>query len=158
MKAIIYSRPDGGVGIVNTSATHMAKQVALGLTEDQVIADVQAKDVPGNATNVEVVEQSDIPGFDATKGILHHHEYRDALEKTGVGPPVISMPKARTIHSGRIDRAKRALARDLIERETIGENVAAEKATLAAVNVQAQINSAATPNALKAIWPASLPR
>ena len=144
-KRIVYTRPDGGVSIVVPAPGFVASFA----TEDEAIATIQAKDVPADATNVEVMDRAQIPAL---------REYRNAWEKLGAGPPTVNMPKARLLHVERIDTAKRAKSRDLIERETMGKNVTAEKARFRAINVQAQIDAAATPEALSAIWPLELPR
>lgn len=146
MKIVAYSRPDGGVSVVNFAPKRLAELMADGMTEDDAITFLQIKSVPGDATQVEVIDNS----------VLPDRIFRNAWTKPGAGPPAVDMPKARVLHDASVQRERRVIARDLIERETMGENVTGDKAALAAVNVQAQINAAANPIALDAIWPAPL--
>jgi len=156
---IVYTRPDGGVSIVNLSPSAIAKRVAGGMTEDQAFAAIQAKSVPSDASNIEVTDQALIPVS---------REYRDAWEKPVASPIIINMPKARMIHSGNISAAKadaittlgRGADEATLEGRTADATKAAnDKAAVEGLNlttIAAQIAGAANPTALSAIWPAEL--
>lgn len=61
---IIYTRPDGGVSVIHPAGqldvVKFAPEVA-DMTEAQFMEWVKAKDVPADATNVRLVQDSDIP-------------------------------------------------------------------------------------------------
>lgn len=57
-KRIIYTRPDGGVSIVIPS-DNFIKQ--FDGTEAEAIDFIKNKDVPADATNVQIVNDTDIP-------------------------------------------------------------------------------------------------
>jgi hypothetical protein len=159
-KRIVYRRSDGVVEIVNPAPKRMAELMSFGLSEDDALVLIRMNafsHLPdrgfGPAEDWEVMEATDIP-----QSQPKDREFRNALEKPGMGVPIVNMTKARVIHSDRITGAKRALARDLLEREMEGEDINTEKAQLRAINVQGQINSATTPATLKAIWPTVLDR
>lgn len=159
MKVIVYSRPDGGVSVVNPTPQYIAELIDGGMTEDEAISVVQAKDVPAGATNVEVMDKA---------LILATREFRDAWEKLGAGVPTINMSGARVIHAGKISRTRtRAVAilqRRADEATLEGKTVDATKATndkvavegLDLTTIAAQIAGAANPTALSAIWPVEL--
>ncbi len=132
---IVFTRPDGGVSVVCP---------APGVD----IAVVLARSIPGDATDVTVVDET---------ALSTDREFRNAWRQFG-GVVSIDMPAAREIHAERINAAKRTVARDLVEREAMGEDMTAEKAALRAADVQAQIAAAPNPVALKAVWPLQLPR
>lgn len=159
MKVIVYSRPDGRVSVVNPAPRHIAELMAGGITEDEAIASVQAKDVPLDATNVEIMEQS---------LILTSREFRNAWEKSGAGVPTINMPKARIIHAKKIiaakDRAIIVLQRRADEATIEGRaadatQTANDKTAIEGLNlatIATRIAGAANPTALSAIWPTEL--
>lgn len=159
-KRIVYQRPDGGVSVNCPAPEHVAELIDGGMTEDEAVAAIQAKNVPSDATNIEVMELSVL----AAVG----REFRDAWEKPGVGPPAVNIPKARTIHADRIAAAKAIALETLEERETnerLKGNTAAanrastDRASVVGLNLTAlaaQIAGAANPTALSAIWPAAL--
>lgn len=142
MKKIVYTRPDSGVSIVNPAPEFLA----LFATEQEGLNAVQVRAVPADATDVVQVDEANIPA-DRT--------FRSAMRQSA-GVFSVDMPKAREIHAARIEDARREKARDLIEREMVGEDVTVAKEGLRATNVTAQINAAANPNALKAVWPEGL--
>lgn len=159
-KRIVYKRSDGIVEVVCPAPARMRDLAAKGNTEDEAIAIIQINALEklpergyGPAENVEVMEKAQIP---QTK--QGDRAFRNALEKPGMGPPIVNMPKARDIQTKRINEAKRISARDLIEREMMGEDIATEKAALRAMNMLQAINAAQTPEALSVIWPAGLAR
>jgi len=160
-KRIVYSRPDGGVSVVSPAPEYIAQLVTEGATEDEAIAIVQEKDVPPDATNIEVMEFALLPSS---------REFRNAWEKPGLGVPTVAMAKAREIHAERIAIAQAAeIARLKVEerKERLKSNTAqadAHAATITALealdlNVLAtQIAAAPNPTALSAIWPVDVPR
>ncbi len=157
-KRIVYSRPDGGVSVVSPAPRYIAELVTEGMTEDEAIAIVQAKDVPLNAANIEVMEQTLIPS----------REFRDAWEKLALGPPTINMPKARAIQAGKIAVAKtkavvvlqRRTDQATAEGRTADAITAADDKTaiegLNLTTIAIQISGASNPTALSAIWPVEL--
>ena len=159
MKVIVYSRPDGGVSVVNPSPRHLAELVAGGMTEDEAIASVQAKDVPGDATNIEVMEQALIPVS---------REFRNAWEKLVAGPLTVNMPKARIVHARKISAARakavtvlqrRADEATLEGRAVDATKAANDKAAVEGLNlatIAGQIAGSANPTALSAAWPTEL--
>jgi hypothetical protein len=138
----MWTRPDGGVSI-----THPAIMVndPPGFTEDDALARAMAL-LPSTAINPQIIEPADIPA-DRT--------FRDALEVSG-GALVHNMAKARAIQEDHIRRAQLRRARELLERELIGDDVAADKAAVRAINARNLVNAVSTPEALKATMPASL--
>ena len=60
-KRIIFIRPDGGVSIVVPDLHFIEEQTAAGLTEDEVLALVQARTVPLDATDIEIIPASQVP-------------------------------------------------------------------------------------------------
>jgi hypothetical protein len=141
MKKIAFTRPDGGVSVVNPAP----KFVAEFKNETGALDAIIARDVPVDASDVQIVDT--VPA-DRT--------FRDAWRQSA-GVISVDMAKARTIHSANITAARRELARDLLEREMLGEDVMAEKVALQ-LDVTAEIDAALDPDTLKAIWPAGLAR
>lgn len=163
-KRIVFARLDGGVSVTVPDPDYMAILMAdtpagQGLTEAQALASVQARSVPGDATNIEIMEVATIP---------NSREFRNAWEKPGAGAPTINMTKARVIHAERIGQAKitafSTLARDeeveRIKGNTVVADVMANKRTASgAINIAeiaAQIANAPNPMVLSAIWPNEL--
>ncbi len=60
-RRIIYSRPGGEVSIVTPMSEWIARLMAKGMTEDEAIASIQAKDVPSDAVDVVVIEDTAVP-------------------------------------------------------------------------------------------------
>lgn len=94
------------------------------------------------------ISEADIPA-------LRDAFLRDAWEDDGTSINV-NMVKARASFERELREAKLGTARELNDRETIGEDVTSEKAALRATNPNS--SAAATPQALRALWPATLPR
>ncbi len=130
------------------------------MTETEAVASVQAESVPDDATDVTVVEAASVPT---------ERTFRNAWTQTG-GSITVDMAVARGIHADRIGRAQVAeLARlDALERRLrlIGDTVGADRAATDKVSVEAidlpalgtQVANALNQTALKAIWPALVPR
>lgn len=144
---IVYTRPDGGVSIVMP-------------TGDVSIVKVFTKDVPPDATDAQIIDSGDL---------LTDRTFRNAWHQSG-GIISVNMPLAREIHAGRIAHAQIAeIARLKVDEraERLKGNTAqanAHAATVTALealdlNVLAtQIANAPNPTALRAIWPANVPR
>ncbi len=158
-KRIVYTRPGGGVSVVTPSPNYIAALIAGGMTEDQAVDVVKAKDVPPGSISVIVTEVASIPA-DRT--------FRNAWTRTGPGMPEVNMPLAREIHSGRMSQAiATATARlKLSEQAALFDgrtaDAANDNATRTAIEaldlaiLATQIANVATPDALKAVWPVEL--
>lgn len=158
---IVYSRPDGGVSVVNPAPSRVAELMVGGMTEAQALASIQASAMPDNATNVEVMDRALIPAL---------REFRNAWERLGTGPPTINMPKARDIHAAKMAVAvvaEIALLRGQERKQRLRGNTS--QADQHAANVSAlesldlgllasRMQSAPTPAALSAVWPTAVPR
>lgn len=142
MKRIVYTRQsDGGVSVVVPSPKFIAKFT----DEDAAIADLLAHDVPSNAIDVKVVDETEVPS---------DREFRAAW-KLNAGSIEVDIVKARAVQAARIEAARMKKMRKLLEREALGENVTGQKAALAAMNTNAAAN-AADVAALRRAWPAGL--
>jgi hypothetical protein len=163
---IVYTRPDGGVSVVHPAPQWLAKVLddtdgdPQFPNEAAAMAFLLTKDVPPGSTDVNVVTDGAIP-TDRT--------FRGAWEQTA-GSITVDMPKARAVHAVSMAQAKVAESArlELAEEELIllsktGEaaQAAADKAAVDGLNLATlatQMAAAPNPTALKAIWPAELPR
>ena len=146
---IAITRSDGGVSIM---------RLVAGADPTEAVAKWEA--VNGPAVSSREIPDTVIP-TDRT--------FRDAWQHGGTSIDV-DMPKARAIHAEKIAVAQTAeIARLKPEerKERLMGNTAqanqhaADTTALEALNLGAlatQIQNAATPNALKAIWPAKVPK
>ena len=170
-KRIVFRRSDGVVEIVNPNQFRMAELMAEGKTEDQALVVIQTNAFSklsergfGPAEDAEIMEAADIPQTQGSR------EFRNALEKPGMGVPVVNMTKAREIHADKIAVAQaNEIARLKVEerKERLKANTvkadqhAADLIALEALDLNPlaiQIANAATPQALSAIWPAKVTR
>lgn len=136
MKKIIYTRPDGGLFIVSPAP---AAQLPTE-TEDEFVGRIMTKDVPADAINVQIVDATLIP--------------TDRTFRSARKPDLtVDMPRAREIQESRMETSRGVKMRDLLVREELGENVAADKAALRAINSRALCQAAQTPEELKAVIP-----
>lgn len=142
-KRIVFSLPDGAVGIVCPSRRFLASFD----TEAQGLQAIVFLDIPADAVDVEEVDVAVLP-TDRT--------FRDAWRRPNGGPIEADMSIAREIQTKRLNVAKLKKARNLLERETLGENVALDKTKLAAIDVAAIVSGVSTPDDLKAAWPDEL--
>lgn len=156
MKLIIYSRPDGGVALVSPSPRKMAELIE-DMTENEALAEIRKKAVPDDATNVHVCDVVEIP-TDRT--------FRDAWE-CPAGKVSVNMPRARDIHMGRIREARgpeftrldNEWMRATGQKNTVeAERIEAHRQVLRDIPQTLDLTAAITPDDLKAIWPAILPR
>lgn len=155
-KRIIYTRPDGGVSIINPAPEFVNKFE----TEDEAMVTIQTKDVPSDASDVQIVDKT---------AILTDRSFRNAWRQTA-GIISVNMPKARSIHAARLAAALLAESRRLEASETeariAGRTADADKAAsdvvavgaISLTGLAAQVQAATTPTALVAIWPALVPR
>lgn len=150
MKKIVYTRPDGGLSIVTPIInTH---PVPEDITESQAILRAWDK-LPKDAINPRFVDESEIP-TDRT--------FRNAWEDNGAVS--VNMPKAREIHR-QIMRYKRApmlsaLDIDYQRADERGDSalkaeIAVRKQALRDVTADPAIESATTPEELKAVIPSA---
>ena len=153
-KRIVYTRPDGGVSVVVPAPNFVAEFP----DETAAIASIRAKDVPVDATNVEVIEQAEIP----TSRV-----FRNAWEKSGMGPPTVNMPKARIIKTDniRVERDTRLEQADNDLKIAQDGNNGAEQARVRArrealrdlpITIQSDLDAITGPDELDAyepIWP-----
>jgi hypothetical protein len=138
-RVIVYRRPDGATAIVNPAQD-----------DDEFLALVMAKDVPPDATDVRIAQQSDVP-VDRT--------FRNAL-KTDMQH---DMPKAREIQRDRMRRARapklEALDAEFMRALEAGAptaDIVARKQALRDVTADPRIENAQSTAALKAVWPSIL--
>lgn len=177
-KRVVYTRGGKVEFLIPASLEEIQRLVSAGvlpppdgqqpedqITEDQAMQLIADKDVPPSASNVVIVDMTDLPS--KADGFFDAWE-RDLTP----GPNVISvnMPKARAIHAGRLGEAQGVeIARLKVEerRERLKGNTAQANAHAAiATALEAlDLNQLATriataPNsvALSAVWPAQLPR
>lgn len=157
MKNIVYTRPDGGVSVVVPSKNHVARLMRdFGISEEAAIQAIQNKDVPPDATDINLVEENEKPG----------RTFRNAWKVAG-GAVQVDMPKARVIHMDRI-REERNKELDRLDKEFNKENGRGRNAQAAAIEAQREtlrnipatfdLSVADTPEALDALWPPEIPR
>lgn len=140
MARIVYTRPDGGLSYI----------VPVGRSLEEVLAN----DVPSDATDVHVVDDSAIP-----QDVTFHGAWR-----SDKGRIFVDMLEARNILRDQIRAARVPIMQALdIEYQRADErgddeakrSIAARKQALRDAPADPTIDTAATTNALKALWPAS---
>lgn len=126
-------------------------------TEQEVWAFIRAKDAPKEAVSVRAHDVSELPP---------HREFRNAWTHDGVTLSV-DMPKARVIHMDRIRRARKPeLERLDVEwmramgkkDQAAADTFEAQREALRQIPQVFDLNMATTPEELRSMWPASLPR
>ena len=173
MKRIIYTRPDGGVSVVNPAP--QAKQ--LSETEDAFVLRVAAKDVPVTLINPPVGVSEMMARADATRmGFAYRDTPFQIVEATAI--PVdrtfrnalksdltFDMPKCRDIWRDKLRELRRPKMQILdaayMQADERGDTVektrlAAEKQKLRDVTADPAIEAAQTPEELKTVMPAIL--
>ncbi len=163
-KLIIWTRADGGLGLFAPAPEFVARFDG----EDAALADIQPRVVPPGATDVTIVRRADLNGNELDD--WHHSDPAENAAVIVAGKIEIDMPRARALHAKRIAAAWAA--------ETARLKVAERGARLAGNSAQAdqhaatvtalealdlsglatQIADATNPTALKASWPAQVPR
>lgn len=143
MKKIIYTRPDGGICVVHP----VYKKDGELEVEMSVVLE---KSVPPDATNVQVVEESEIPT---------DRSFRNAWTPSGASI-VVDMTKARAIHLSRIRRI-RDKKLELLDKETMKniknptkiDEIESQKQTLRDLpqTIASELSSASTPEELRLV-------
>lgn len=151
-KVIVYTRPDGGLSVCVPVVDRFDPP---GFSTDDAIARAIAKDIPQDAISVQVIERSDVP---------NDRTFRNAWKQEGrsVGH---DMDKCREIWKDKMREARApilaALDADYSKADESGDqikkrDVAAKKQALRDVTKHADIDTAATPDDLKKVWPTVL--
>jgi len=130
---VCFTRPDGGMSTISP---------APGVSLEQAMANV-----PAGMIDVAPCDSAAFPD----------REFRDAW-RNNAGTVSVDLPAARDIQAERIEAARRLKAKELVEREMLGEDVAAEKAALRASNARQLVDGAQNVDALKNVWPPGLDR
>jgi hypothetical protein len=130
----------------------MSRPIYRPETDEEFVARIAAKDLPSNATYVQIVDSEDLP-LDQT--------FRDAWTTRGTGIET-NLPKAREIWRARIRQARVPLLSQL-DVEFTRAHGRKDEAAAAMIEVQRQalrdapadprIEAAQTPEELKAVWP-----
>lgn len=152
-----YTRPDGGLSIVNAAPKESLERVLGPLTDAAYRAHVLERSIPANATNVqELSEDWSPPDIDRT--------FRDAWRQ-GQDKVHVDMPLARDVwreHLRRL-RAPRLRALD-VEYQRADENndaqhkrdIALQKQALRDVTADPAVEAAQTPEELRLVIPSVL--
>ena len=135
MRKIIYTRPDGGLSVV-----HPVINTKESITKEQALARALEK-LPKDALNPQVVDS-----------VPSDRTFRNAW-KAGSGCVDHDMGKCRELHRDRlrVARAPKLAALDI--QQLRGIDVEAQKQELRDVTSDPRIESAKTPEELKAVWP-----
>jgi hypothetical protein len=164
-KSIIYDKPDGGVAICRVAPIENLRRLPqfAEMDDDEILALVQAKDVPATATNVSVVDVDAIPGAQSVE-----RKFRNAYEQDETVSSMavrVNMPKARAIKTGMVreDRNMRLGALDVPYMRADEDGDRVEKARIAArkqklrdlpADIQSDLDALDTPEALETYQPA----
>jgi hypothetical protein len=152
MQRIVYTNSEGGISICTPV---VSRDDPEGFTDDDALKRALAKDIPADATNVHVVEFTDLP---------QDRYFRNAWSTDGKAVSV-DMDKARAIHKDRLRsmRAPKLAALDVdYDKADEAGDAAAKKAVadkkqaLRDVTKDAAIAAATTPDELKAVIPEAL--
>jgi hypothetical protein len=101
MAKYIFTRPDGGVSIVNPAAKADVEKLTGPMTDEEFEAHIQARSIPKDATNVRVINDADIP---------QSREFRNAWVDSEPGTQVdIHCEKARDIALEKLREARKPL-------------------------------------------------
>ena len=147
MKKIIYTRPDGGLSVVNPVINTIGEIV--GFTEEQALQRALVK-LPKDAINPQIVEPQVIPADRTFRNAWAH----------GGDKVIHDMPKCREIWKDRLRAARTpklsALDVEYLIADEKGDSVlkaqiVAKKQILRDVTSNPAIDAAATPEDLKAI-------
>jgi hypothetical protein len=162
MKKIVYTRPDGGVSIINPAYNDPIGGQREGEPENAFIDRVASRAVPANATNVVVVDALAVP----------ERLFRNAFRQSGANAPHVDMPLARGIKTDQIreQRDVRLAAEDIAYMRADENGNPSEKVRIAALkqslrdlpaDVQPALDALDNPAALDAfeptwpVWPAT---
>lgn len=140
MRKIIYTRPDGGLSVV-----HPVRNNGETLSDAEVEQRAWDK-LPATATSPRFV--SSVP---------EDRSFRESwTDIPGVDAPSVDLLKAQAIQQDRIETARKEAMQDVLLRESLGEDVTAEKARIKAIDPYALVSDKADPAALKDAWPPGL--
>lgn len=149
MKKVIYSRPDGTLCVFNPAPQAQLKDE----TEEEFLARVIKRAVPGDAVGVRIVEHTEIPT---------DRYFRNAWKDSG-SAITIDMPKARAVHRDKLRWLRKpkleALDVEALRNITNSAKLAeieARKQELRDATAFPAIDTAATPDALKLAVPSCL--
>lgn len=152
MKAIAYTRPDGGISICHPV---ISKDDPKGFTEEQALERALKKDIPADATNVQVIEKNAIP---------NDRTFRDAWAQNGKAVHV-DMPKARELHMGRLRKMRNEKLDQLDKdfnrasgqkKQAEADAIEAKRQRLRDMPATFDLSAAKTPDELKAMMPEDL--
>jgi len=115
MKKIIYTRPDGGVSVVHPMSKESVGKLepkVLGMSDAEYIDWIKNKDVPADATNIMVVDESELPKdrSNRDKWVIKSGKIEvDATIKTK------GEKKKEKVDSAKADMTKLGLGKDTID-------------------------------------------
>jgi hypothetical protein len=115
-------------------------------TEDEFVARIAKKDVPAEAINVQIVDDTVVPA-DRT--------FRDAWRQNGAAIEH-DMEKCRAIHRQRIREARAPILAALDIEQLRGRDVLDRKQALRDAPADPRIAAASSVEQLKAVWPVAL--
>ena len=156
MKIIICTMPNGWMHITSPNPRFLASFAS----EQEGLAAIMSSDIPAECVNPEIIDNSILPSSG---------EFRAAWRRTPSGVE-IDMIKARVIiarylalaHAAEIARLKVAEPEERLNGNTAqADQHAADLVALEALDLNVlatQIAAAPNPTALRAIWPANVPR
>lgn len=152
MKKIIYTRSDGMLCVIHPNINTYPKREEI--TEEEALERAK-KDIPPDATNVQVVEPEVIP---AERTFRNAWKYENGVIDHDI-------EKCREIHKGRLRALRRpklqALDLEYMRADEDGDlirkrEIAERKQVLRDVTVDPDIANAQTPEELKAVIPECL--
>lgn len=151
MKRVMYMLPDGSMAIFNPAWQDRKP----GETEDEQLARAMKKAIPPTATNIQIIDKALVPTDRTFRGAW----------RVGAGKIDFDMNHCREIHKEKMRQARAKILTKLdVEYLRADERndsatkaqIAAKKQELRDVTSSPQIESAGTPEELKAVWPACL--
>ncbi len=149
-----FTRPDGGVSIVNAMPKEGIEVLLGPLTEDEYEAHVLERSIPADAVKVTRLPDDWTPPSDRT--------FRNAWAHRGGGKIDVDMPKARGIHKARLRELREPVFKqndvDFIIAQRTGDKDMEHRANdrrqaLRDVTVHPAIEAAKTPEELAAAVP-----
>ena len=141
-KRIVYTRPDGGMSIIIPAPG----SIHADEDEQKWLGRIIAKDVPADATDVQVIETSALPSDQA---------FRNAWVRQS-GAVVVDMAKARDIHAATIAVFAEQAQQKLDVLALRGEDVTARRQAIVSAVAALDLTTATTTDELKALWPEGL--
>jgi len=150
-----YTRPDGGLSIINAVPKERVELVIGELTDDEYRAHIIDRSIPPDATDVhELPDDWQPPDIDRT--------FRNAWRKSGLSFSV-EMAHAREIHRDKMRRARKPMLNALdvqfmraMEQGQATKTIVDQKQALRDVTADPAIEAAQTPDDLRKVWPAAL--